>query len=159
MDYFRKDFPTNQFFFKDKKDFALCESDDNYKRKVYNTTLSLSYFACYHDEIKLIFGGPNKLLLMEDIAMNMELQELQEIFWNGLKDFKLKGKWNVFEPNLYIPDFINCLKIIIQEKYSEKLYDKKCQYTAAVFRKIHRIYNNNMLFMPNQLVERTYQHM
>jgi hypothetical protein len=157
LNYFKTNFPTNLHFYRDKADYTIYEADTSGKRRVYNINLTMSHYACYHDEIRLILGSPNKLLFIEDLAL-MELEQLQFAFYKMIQDFKIQAKESVFDPNTNINDFIYCFRLIVQETQTD-LFDKKCQYTAAVFRKLHKIYNKNMIFMPNNLVKRTYDHM
>jgi hypothetical protein len=159
INYFRQNFPTNMYFFREKKDFSIFEVDDLNKRKMFNTNLTLSYYACYNDEVRLLLAGPNKLLVIEDIATFNTLEDLQFMFVKAINEFKVRAKREQFVPNLSIPDFLDCIKLISQELFSTELFDKRCQYTASVFRKIHKIYNQNFLVMPNGLVDKTYEHM
>jgi hypothetical protein len=157
LNYFKTNFLTNLHFYRDKADFLVYEADQATKRRVYNVNLSMSHYACYYDEIKLILGSPNKLVFIEDMAL-MDLEELQYAFYKMIQDFKANAKEDSFDPNTNILDFIYCYRLIVQESQTD-LFDKKCQYTAAVFRKLHKIYNKNILYMPNNLVKRTYEHM
>ena len=157
MNYFRKNFQSNLNFYKDKGDFLIFEADISSKRRVYNVNLSMSHYACYYDEIKVLFGAPNRLIFIEDLAM-LELEHLQYIFYKMISDFGSYAKNDYFDPNMNIQDFISCYKLIVQETQPD-LFDKKCQYSASIFRKLHKIYNKNILYMPNNLAKRTYDHM
>jgi hypothetical protein len=157
LNYFKSNFPTNLDFYRDKADFLIYEAERSSKRRVYNVNLTMSHYSCYYDEIRLILGSPNKLLFIEDLAL-LDLEELQFAFYKMIQDFKLQAKEDAFDPNTNIQDFIYCYRLVVQETQTN-LFDKKCQYTAAVFRKLHKIYNKNVLYTPNNLVKRTYEHM
>lgn len=159
LNYFRRDFPTNFNFYKEYADFMIYEVDKFDRRKSANQNLTLSYYTCYTEELKLILGGPNKLLVLEDLAVNLELEELQYIIFQCINEYKTSGSKYEFFPSLSVPDFRITFKSLVQITQKDKLFDKRCQYTAAVYRKIHNIYDKNMLFMPNLLISKTYDHM
>lgn len=94
---------------------------------------------------------------MEDLALSLPLDELQQMFVNVLNSFKEKAKNNEFYPSLNVPDFYECIRNISKELFETVFFSKRCQYTAGVFRKIHRIFNHNMLLMNNILADLTYQ--
>jgi hypothetical protein len=158
LNYFRFNFPSNLHFFRDKADFNIYEADSANSRKIYDVNLSMSHYSCYYDEIKLLLAGPNKLLVIEDLA-TMELEELQYLFFQTMNEMKARAENYYFDPNVNPRDFILCFKMLSRELHTEKIHDKWCQYTAAIYRKLHKIYNNNMLYMPNELVDKTYKHL
>jgi hypothetical protein len=158
LSYFRSNFPSNLKFYRDRADFTLYEADEANRRKTYDINLTMSHYACYYEEIKLLLAGPNKLLYIEDLA-TLELEELQFLFFKTVSEFKVKADNDYFDPNIHPKDFLYCLKLLSREIHTEKLFDKKCLYTAAVYRKLHKVYAKNMLFMPNELVVKTYNHL
>jgi hypothetical protein len=158
LNYFRHNFPSNFNFYRDRSDFTLYEADYTDRRKKYDVNLTMCHYTCYYDNIKLLLAGPNKLLVIEDLC-TMELEELQFLFFQTMNEMKVKAKNNYFDPNVNTKDFINCFKMLSRELHTEKIHDKRCLYAAAIYRKLHRIYNNNMLFMPDELINNTYKHL
>lgn len=159
MDYFRNNFPTNMHYYKTPTDYTIYEVDNNYKRRIFNASLTLSYYACFREQTKIIFSSPNKLLNLEDLVINYRLEELQVLFVQALQEYVKRAEEEQFTPRLTPPEILTMLKRIVQETQTEKLYDKKCQYSAAVFKKIHKLFPKNILFMPHYLVSKTYEHM
>ena len=158
MDFFQENFPTNLNFVKDTNEYFVSEIDAFYSKKIYDGTMSAAYYGCYYESIKLFYSSPNNLLLLEDIVVNYSLEELQYMFYQNCQEYlKQSEEWD-FPPQLYPSDFINNFQYVSQKIHLDKLYDKKCQYTAAVFRKVHKLYPENMIFMPNNLVLKTYEH-
>lgn len=159
MNFFRGNFPKNMRYYKNTGDYSINEIDRQYKRKMFNCNLSLSYYGCFYEGIKIIFSSPNKLLHLEDLIVNYSLEQLQLMFLETLEEYKRRAKIEEFNPPLIPPELYEKISEISQDIHGEKLYDKKCQYSASVFRKIHKLYPDNILFMPNNLVQRTYEHM
>lgn len=159
MKFFRSNFPKNFRYYKSTGDYSISEIDEQYKRKIFNLNLSASYYGCFYENIKIIFSSPNKLLHFEDLVVNYSLEELQLMFIQSIEEYKKRARHNLFTPPLIPPEMYEKIQEITQEIHGEKLFDKKCQYTASIFRKIHKLYPDNILFMPNYLVQRTYEHM
>ena len=118
----------------------------------------MSYWACFKDDVKLIFAAPQKLLVIEDLAVSLELDDLKKIFNETIKHFFELAKESSFEPALNVPEFYILIKDIPKEMFAVNLYDKKCQYSASVVRKIHKIYNNNMVVADNDLANHVFRH-
>ena len=120
--------------------------------------LSLSFWACYKDDIKLILAAPQKLLVIEDLCVSLELKDLKNIFNETIKNFVDFTKEHLFEPALNIKEFYINLKDVTKEKFSQILYEKRCIYSASVIRKIHKLYNNNIIAVNNDLVRNVFRH-
>ena len=159
IDYFRNDFPINLDYFKEHADYKMSELDKVYKRKMFNANLTLAFYGCYYEQMKVIYSSPNKLLHLEDLVIHNSLEEIQYLFYLSAQEYIKRAKEHEFTPALTPPEFYSNLQKIVQEIHTEKLFDKKCQYSAAVFRKIHKLYPDNILFMPHHLVMKTYEHM
>lgn len=159
IDYFRNDFPINLDYVKEYGDYKISELDKTYKRRVFNANLTASYYGCYYEQMKIFYTSPNKLLHLEDLVINNSLEEIQYLFYLSCQEYIKRAKEHQFTPALTPPEFYINLQRIVQEIHTEKLYDKKCQYSAAVFRKIHKLYPDNVLLMPHNLVMKTYEHM
>lgn len=159
LDYFKSSFPYNFDYIKEHGDYTISHLDHLNKRKIFHANLTLSYYACFYDSIKIIFSAPQKLLYLEDLVVNLELKELQYIFIKTLNEMNQRSKESYYEPSLTVADYYIYMRSITQEIHTDKLFDKRCQYSAAVFRKIHKIFPNNLFFMPNTLVEKTYEHL
>lgn len=158
MEYFKKDFQNSMLYFKQHNDYICALADFKNNSKIFDPNLSASYYACYQDNIKLFYGGNAKILLEEDLAINMELNELQKCYVESIDKYKLLAKYNCFNPCLNLIDYNIHYKNIVQANNTELLFDKKCQYSASVFRKIHEIYDENLFLMPNNLVDLTYSY-
>lgn len=158
MDYFKNDFPKSLLYFKQNNDYICALADFKNKAKIFDPNLSASYYACYHDDIKLFYGGNPKILLEEDLAINTDLILLQKAYVKSLEKYKQLAKYNSFNPCLNLVEFNLHFKDVVQAYNTELLFDKKCQYSASVFRKIHEIYNENIFLMPNYLVDLTYSY-
>jgi len=159
MKFFRENFPKNLKYVKDTGDYKISQIDTQFKRKVFNCNLTLSHYGCFFDSIKIIFASPNKLLHFEDLVVNFSLEELQYMFVQTIQEYKNRASQHLLNPPLIPPEMYERIHEITQEIHGEKLFEKKCLYTAAVFRKIHKLYPENILFMPNYLVQRTYENM
>ena len=158
MDYFKTDFPRSLLYFKHDKDYICSFADFKNNSKIFDPNLTSSYYACFNDNIKLFYGGNSKILLEEDLAINLNLEDLQKIFFESLEKYRDIASINSFNPCLNLIDFNIHYKNVVQKNFTEVLYDKKCQYSAAVFRKIHEIYDENILLIPNSLVDLTYSY-
>jgi hypothetical protein len=159
LDYFKNNFPSNIRYIKEFGDYVISELDFIHHRKIFNANLTLAYYSCYYNQKKIIYGGAQNLLHLEDLVIQLPLEELQYLFIVSIQEFKLRAKKHEFLPSTNPPELYFNLKNLVQEVHTEKLFDKKCQYSAAVFKKIHKIYPDNILFMPNHLIMKTYEHM
>lgn len=158
MEYFKSDFPKSLLFYKQNNDYICALADFKNNAKIFDPNLSAAYYACYHDDIKLFYGGSPKILLEEDLAVNLDLEQLQRIYVKSLQKYKELAKFNCFNPCLNLVDFNIHFKSVVQANHPEELYEKKCQFSASVFRKIHEIYNENVFLVPNYLVDLTYSY-
>lgn len=158
LNYFKKDFPESLLFFKEPNDYICSLADFKHNSKIFDPTLTAGNYACYHDDTKLFYGGNPKILLEEDLCLNLDLTQLQKCYINAIDIYKNSAKMNVFHPCLNLGDFNQHFKDIVQANFPELLFEKKCQFTASVFRKIHEIYNENILLTSNSLVDLTYSY-
>ena len=123
-----------------------------------NINLSAIYWSLFQDDVKVIYGSPQKLLVLEDHLFNFELGQLKEMYNNVYSTFKNRANRNEMYLAMNPPDFSLNILNLANEIYSEELYDKKSQYTAAVFRKINKLYNKNVVITKNDNVEQTFRH-
>lgn len=63
----------------ESNDYTVYEADRLYKRKIVKPELSAAKYACSAHNKKLFFGGANPLLIIEDLAYRLSLEELQGI--------------------------------------------------------------------------------
>lgn len=81
--FFNDEMPQrNRYFYEideEAKDYTVYEADPQYKRKIAKPEISAAKYACSTHNKKLFFGKPNVLLLMEDIAARLSLEELKDI--------------------------------------------------------------------------------
>jgi hypothetical protein len=68
-------------------DYTIFETDRMLKRKMARPELSIAKYACSTHNKKLFFGKPNPLILIEDLAYRLTLQELQDIFDDCLQTY------------------------------------------------------------------------
>jgi hypothetical protein len=120
--------------------------------------LTLGYWACFKDDVKLMIGAPQKLLVIEDLAVSLELKELKNIFHETLKTFVEYSKEDIFDPSLNVKEFYTNFKDVAKNKFSKVLYEKKCIYSGSVVRKVHKLFNNNMIAVDNDLVQNVFRH-
>lgn len=158
MEYFKKDFAKSLLYFKQPKDYICALADFKNYSKIFDPNLTSAYYACYQESTKLFYGGIPKMVVEEDLAINMGLIDLQKCLFETLEKYKKLASLNTFQPCKNLADFSIHFKSIAQAYFTETLYDKKCQYSASVFRKIHELYDENILLMPNHLVDLTYSY-
>ena len=158
MNYFKSDFPESLLYFKQPNDYICSLADFKNNSKIFDPILTASNYACYHDDIKLFYGGNPKILVEEDLCVNLDLETLQKCYINVINIYKNSAKNNTFNPCLNLGDFNQQFKDTVQANFPELLFEKKCQFTASVFRKIHEIYNENILLTSNYLVDLTYSY-
>lgn len=120
--------------------------------------LTLSYWACFKEDVKLIIAAPQKLLVIEDLCVSVELKDLKNIFHETLKNFVDFSKEDLFEPAMNVKEFYMNFKDVAKEKFSQILYEKRCIYSASVVRKVHKLFNNNMIVADNDLVRNLFRH-
>jgi hypothetical protein len=53
--------------------------------------ISLAKYACSEHNKKLFFGAPNPLLMIEDLASRLSLEELEDIFKETLQTYHELG--------------------------------------------------------------------
>ena len=72
---------TNYFYEldEDQNDYTVYEADSQTKRKIAKPEMSIAKYACSGHNKKLFFGKPNPLLMIEDLAYRLSLQELEDI--------------------------------------------------------------------------------
>jgi len=98
------------------------------------------------------------LLVLEDHICNLELEQLKEMYNNLLNEFKKRADQQRITVSMYPPDFSNNIFNLASELFTEELYDKKMQFSAAVFRKFNKLFSNNFIMTKNSLVEKTFTH-
>jgi hypothetical protein len=158
LNYFKTDFAESLLFFKEPNDYICSMADFKNNSKIFDPSLTSSNYACYQDETKLFYGGNPKILVEEDLSINLDLIQLQKCYVKTIDHYKNSIKLNSFNPCLNLGDFNQHFKDIVQANFQELLFEKKCQYTASVFRRIHEIYNENILLTSNYLVDLTYSY-
>jgi len=158
LNYFKNDFPESLLFFKEPNDYICSMADFKNYSKIFDPILTASNYACYHDDIKLFYGGNPKILVEEDLCLNLDLMQLQKCYIKTIDFYKISAKSNSFNPCLNLGDFYRHFKDIAQANFPELLFEKKCQFTASVFRRVHEIYNENILLTSNYLVDLTYSY-
>ena len=70
---------TSRYFYEmneDNNDYTVYEADRKLKRKIVKPEISVAKFACSTHNKKLFFGMANPLLLIEDLAARLSLEEL-----------------------------------------------------------------------------------
>ena len=161
-EFFNKYANTNEEFYVDGEEDYVVSLDEIRIRQITDFNLSIAFWACKYEDkknnIRIFHGNADTFNLIEDICLNFSLNELQEIFVNTLKNYKLSGEESENSPSLFYEDFLDELRLISQETNSTTLFNKQCRHTATIFKKVNLIYNNNFLFAPNYLVDRTYYH-
>ena len=78
---------TGRYFYEmdeDANDYTVYEADSLYKRKLVKPEISVAKFACSALNKKLFFGSASPLLLIEDLAYRLSLEELQEIMSDSI---------------------------------------------------------------------------
>ena len=75
----------------ESNDYTVYEADRQYKRKIIKPELSAAKFICSAHNKKLFFGSPNPLLMLEDLAYRLTLEELQEMFKESMQIYHELG--------------------------------------------------------------------
>lgn len=75
-----------------------------------------------------------------------------------MKTFIEFSKEDIFDPCVNVIEFYTNLKDIAKTKFSKILYEKKCIYSGSVVRKVHKLFNNNMIPVDNDLVQNVFRH-
>jgi len=55
---------------------CVYELNPSKKQTLYNDQLSLAYFTLNNQDQKIMFGKPHDILILEDIALRLSLEEL-----------------------------------------------------------------------------------
>ena len=81
--FFTDEMPQSTTYFyeldEDQNDYTVYEADSVTKRKMAKPEMSIAKYACSGHNKKLFFGKPNPLLMIEDLAYRLSLQELEDI--------------------------------------------------------------------------------
>ena len=74
---------THRYFYEEDEesnDYTVYEADSTYKRKIVHPEISVAKYACSEHNKKLFFGKPSHLLMLEEIAYRLSVDELRNIF-------------------------------------------------------------------------------
>lgn len=84
--------------------------------------MSIAKYACSTPNKKLFFGKPNPLLLIEDLAYRLSLQELEDILGDVMQTYFDEGIKNQTPPAEHPIDIHNNIVQIAMKDYTDKLY-------------------------------------
>lgn len=153
--FFFEEFDTNLRFYKEAADEdCIFEAYYHLKRKVARPDLSLArLFVNLKRNKKLFFGAPNPLFVTEDIVLSHSLEELQELFdfnIDYIDKYSVLENWAVWtEPIDYLFNFKN-----VSNYNHHKMFSKKMMYSAALTRKLLKIYKTVGLACENGQVRK-----
>eukprot|EP00347_Sterkiella_histriomuscorum_P017245 403350129 len=136
-----------------ENDYTVFEADSVLKRKCARPHLSVGKYACTEPNIKLFFGRPNPLLVLEDLAYNMDLQELKDIFLDITQQYHKDALLNHTLPVEHPQDVHHHLKSYTRVKYSNEIYSKELDYQASLLRKCTKLYKENALVITEEFVD------
>jgi hypothetical protein len=120
--------------------------------------MTLAYWACFKDSTRIILAAPQKLLVLEDLAVFIELSELRRIFNKTVASFIDYSKQEYFLPSQNVPEFYINFRDIVKNDHSQIIYEKRSMYIASVIRKVHSTFNNNMVTCDNDLIQNLFRH-
>ncbi|CDW83616.1 UNKNOWN [Stylonychia lemnae] len=129
----------------DSNDFTVYELDHLYKRKMAKPQLSIAKYACSMQNKKLFFGAPPELLAIEELAYNVDIEVMREIFQDVLDKYNKGANNREFVPSEYPIDIHNCMKKIAVRDHQNILYDKFNEYQASFLKKCMSIYKETAL--------------
>ena len=156
LDFFAYHLDTSPIYFRKTNEEIITEPDKNYRRDFVQTTMSLAYLGCLEENCKIILAGAPKLTQLEHLALSFSLEELRYVFFSSLDGYGEAVDTEIVAPCFVPKDFFSVVQSVAKEKFSDKLHGKGMNYTAGVFRKMQRLFDRNMLFTDNQLVDKLY---
>ncbi|CAI2368988.1 unnamed protein product [Moneuplotes crassus] len=137
--FIRQDLETSPFFFDDVyEESSVFLADHKLKRKISQTELSLAKIFLEHKKRQFFFGAPNKLFVLEDICLNYSLDQLKEKFLDGIENYKSRNKEGLYVPQTEPADYkFNFRQWALKD---HKMYSTEMMYTAAMTRKLLKLY-------------------
>jgi hypothetical protein len=132
MTFFVKDFLKNHQYFKMHSHELIYSVDQTRKQIHLNYELSAAYSMCLEKKKNIIFGAPPLGLLLEDLALNLSLEELQGIFEQTRRTLAETYNSRNSLPYGDPVNILNHFRLTAFEEFPDKLYGKRLAFNSSI---------------------------
>lgn len=132
MTFFVKEFLQNFEYFKLPNESIIYSVDETRKLIRLNSEMTAAYNMCLDKNTNIIFGAPPLGLVLEDLALNTPLEELQRIF-EETRRILSEGysKFNSYpfaDPDAIVSDF----RLVAKDFFPNELFAKRMAFNSCV---------------------------
>jgi len=153
--FLNNEIDINLHYFHDEfEDDSIFRAEHSLKRKIATPELSLAKVFDRKRARQLFFGDPNPMFVIEDIALSYSLEELQAIFFEVLERYRIRMENKEMVPQTEMTDYLFNYRQSVLTHFPH-LFSKRMMYTAAITRKLLKIYSRVGLAIDNAHVRKT----
>lgn len=116
--------------------------------------MSIAKYACSGHNKKLFFGKPNPLIMIEDLAYRLSLQELEDILEETMQIYHETTRDHMSMPAHHPIDIHYGLVQIAMKDHTDTLYGSYLNYSASLLRKCAKLYKDTSITINEHLVKK-----